>query len=268
MTPPQVDRRAPRRRPCERRHGDRPRADDDRAAAPARRGGQVHRVLRPRPRRAHRRRPGDHLQHVARVRGDGVDVPGRRRDPALPARHRPRGRARRRWSSATRRSRGSSATGSTSPSRPTPRRSTSTSPPSSRAWPGPRRPQDRVSLPQVGDSFADAFGAGRNGGGLGDGSVVISAITSCTNTSNPALMVAAGLVARKAVERGLTTKPWVKTSLAPGSRVVVGYLAPGGPHGAARAARLQPRRLRLHHVHRELRARCPTTWPAPSSATT
>jgi len=89
---------------------------------------------------------------------------------------------------------------------------------------GPRRPQDRVSLPRVGDSFADAFGAGRNGGGLGDGSVVISAITSCTNTSNPALMVAAGLVARKAVERGLTTKPWVKTSLAPGSRVVVGYL--------------------------------------------
>jgi aconitate hydratase len=53
---------------------------------------------------------------------------------------------------------------------------------------------------------------------------VISAITSCTNTSNPALMVAAGLVARKAVERGLTTKPWVKTSLAPGSRVVIGYL--------------------------------------------
>jgi aconitate hydratase A / 2-methylisocitrate dehydratase len=89
---------------------------------------------------------------------------------------------------------------------------------------GPRRPQDRVSLPGVGASFADAFGAGRNGGGLGDGSVVISAITSCTNTSNPALMIAAGLVARKAVERGLTTKPWVKTSLAPGSRVVIGYL--------------------------------------------
>ena len=117
---------------------------------------------------------------------------------------------------------------------------------------GPRRPQDRVSLPKVGQSFADAFGAGRNGGGLGDGSVVISAITSCTNTSNPALMVAAGLVARKAVERGLTTKPWVKTSLAPGSRVVIGYLRRAGAHGAARAARLQPRRLRLHHVHREL----------------
>jgi aconitate hydratase A / 2-methylisocitrate dehydratase len=89
---------------------------------------------------------------------------------------------------------------------------------------GPRRPQDRVPLARVGESFSDAFGAGRNGGGLGDGSVVISAITSCTNTSNPALMVAAGLVARKAVERGLTSKPWVKTSLAPGSRVVIGYL--------------------------------------------
>jgi aconitate hydratase len=63
---------------------------------------------------------------------------------------------------------------------------------------------------------------------LGDGSVVISAITSCTNTSNPALMVAAGLVARKALERGLTRRPWVKTSLAPGSRVVVGYLERAG----------------------------------------
>src|SRR6185312_5501776 len=79
---------------------------------------------------------------------------------------------------------------------------------------GPRRPQDRVSLPQVGRSFTDAFGAGAgNGSRLGDGSVVISAITSCTNTSNPALMVAAGLLARKALERGLSARPWVKTSL-------------------------------------------------------
>jgi aconitate hydratase len=94
---------------------------------------------------------------------------------------------------------------------------------------GPRRPQDRVSLPQVRRSFTDAFGAGAgNGSHLGDGSVVISAITSCTNTSNPALMVAAGLLARKALERGLTRRPWVKTSLAPGSRVVVGYLERAG----------------------------------------
>ena len=94
---------------------------------------------------------------------------------------------------------------------------------------GPRRPQDRVSLPQVGRSFSDAFGISTaNGSRLGDGSVVISAITSCTNTSNPALMVAAGLVARKALELGLRPKPWVKTSLAPGSRVVVGYLERAG----------------------------------------
>jgi aconitate hydratase len=94
---------------------------------------------------------------------------------------------------------------------------------------GPRRPQDRVSLPEVRRSFTDTFGAGAgNGSHLGDGSVVISAITSCTNTSNPALMVAAGLVARKALERGLTRRPWVKTSLAPGSRVVVGYLERAG----------------------------------------
>src|SRR5690349_23528545 len=77
---------------------------------------------------------------------------------------------------------------------------------------GPRRPQDRVSLPEVSRSFTDAFGAGTgNGSHLGDGSVVISAITSCTNTSNPALMVAAGLLARKALERGLSARPWVKT---------------------------------------------------------
>jgi aconitate hydratase len=94
---------------------------------------------------------------------------------------------------------------------------------------GPRRPQDRVSLPQVRRSFTDAFGAGSgNGSHLGDGSVVISAITSCTNTSNPALMVAAGLLAQKALGRGLERRPWVKTSLAPGSRVVVGYLERAG----------------------------------------
>jgi aconitate hydratase len=94
---------------------------------------------------------------------------------------------------------------------------------------GPRRPQDRVSLPDVGRSFSDAFGVStQNGSQLGDGSVVISAITSCTNTSNPALMVAAGLVAQKALALGLKRRPWVKTSLAPGSRVVVGYLERAG----------------------------------------
>jgi aconitate hydratase len=94
---------------------------------------------------------------------------------------------------------------------------------------GPRRPQDRVPLPQVGQSFAEAFGDGAgNGGDLHDGDVVISAITSCTNTSNPTLMLASGLLAKKAVERGLRSKPWVKTSLAPGSRVVMDYLERAG----------------------------------------
>ena len=96
---------------------------------------------------------------------------------------------------------------------------------------GPRRPQDRVALGRVPASFEDAFGGfggNRNGPGLGNGSVAIAAITSCTNTSNPALMLAAGLLAKKAVEKGLSTQPWVKSSLAPGSRVVVEYLDRAG----------------------------------------
>jgi aconitate hydratase len=121
---------------------------------------------------------------------------------------------------------------------------------------GPRRPQDRVALSKVKAEFSHALegwqaardgAAGTSaeaavarlenegGGGtavaarpetvLSDGAVVIAAITSCTNTSNPAVMIGAGLVAKKAVERGLTRRPWVKTSLAPGSKVVTDYLA-------------------------------------------
>ena len=123
---------------------------------------------------------------------------------------------------------------------------------------GPRRPQDRVALSDVKAEFNAALGGwqsardGANpksndyadarfadeGGGtavatrpetkVSDGAVVIAAITSCTNTSNPAVMIGAGLVAKKAVERGLTRKPWVKTSLAPGSKVVTDYLAKSG----------------------------------------
>ena len=91
---------------------------------------------------------------------------------------------------------------------------------------GPSRPQDRVSLAGVRESFARAFpGRSRSPrNGIGDGSVVIAAITGCTNTSNPSVMLAAGLLARKAAEAGLRPKPWVKTSLAPGSRVVSDYL--------------------------------------------
>ena len=133
---------------------------------------------------------------------------------------------------------------------------------------GPRRPQDRIPLSQSKTAFRDALaallpptthtpkesahGTGTDSVGvwgernvadvpgtvdlklgdhvhkLGHGSVVIAAITSCTNTSNPSVMIAAGLLARKAVERGLTRRPWVKTSLAPGSRVVTDYYERAG----------------------------------------
>jgi len=94
---------------------------------------------------------------------------------------------------------------------------------------GPKRPQDRINLPDVKKNFLDSLGAPpKTNGIVQDGSVVIAAITSCTNTSNPSVLVAAGLLAKKAVERGLKSKPWVKTSLAPGSKVVIDYLADAG----------------------------------------
>jgi aconitate hydratase len=103
---------------------------------------------------------------------------------------------------------------------------------------GPKRPQDRVPLRQAKSSFTkvvegtpDKQVSVRNNGDsfdLSSGAVVIAAITSCTNTSNPSLMLGAGLLAKKAVERGLHVKPWVKTSLAPGSKVVTNYLAAAG----------------------------------------
>jgi aconitate hydratase len=107
---------------------------------------------------------------------------------------------------------------------------------------GPRRPQDRVALAGAPRSFAEALDkeygkreeagkrvpvAGRNFD-LGHGDVVIAAITSCTNTSNPFVMIAAGLLAQNALKRGLQAKPWVKTSLAPGSQVVSDYLEQAG----------------------------------------
>ncbi|MFP6572390.1 MAG: aconitate hydratase AcnA [Vicinamibacterales bacterium] len=108
---------------------------------------------------------------------------------------------------------------------------------------GPKRPQDRVSLHQAKERFKkvlDDLSAGHSapvskgeaasdtGAELEDGAVVIAAITSCTNTSNPSVMIAAGLVAQKAVACGLKPKPWVKTSLAPGSMVVTEYLTAAG----------------------------------------
>jgi aconitate hydratase len=89
---------------------------------------------------------------------------------------------------------------------------------------------------------------------LRDGSVVIAAITSCTNTSNPSVMIGAGLLAKKAIAKGLRTKPWVKTSLAPGSRVVTGYPRRFRAAGVARRARFPDGGLRLHDMHRQQRA--------------
>ena len=118
---------------------------------------------------------------------------------------------------------------------------------------GPKRPQDRVPMVQVKQAFHEALTAPTSNRGfalpegelarhatvannghsaeIGHGAVVIAAITSCTNTSNPNVMVAAGLLARKAVAKGLATKSWVKTSLAPGSRVVTDYLEKSGLAG-------------------------------------
>jgi aconitate hydratase len=107
---------------------------------------------------------------------------------------------------------------------------------------GPKRPQDRVPLKTVKSGFGEAMDKEFGKAGeidrrvpvegrdftLGHGDVVIAAITSCTNTSNPTVMIAAGLVARKAVAKGLSAKPWVKTSLAPGSQVVAEYLEKSG----------------------------------------
>ena len=105
---------------------------------------------------------------------------------------------------------------------------------------GPKRPQDKVTLPMVDELFngdlkktygkdaAERVDVDGKDHDIGDGDVVIAAITSCTNTSNPDVLIAAGLVAQKAVEKGLKPKPWVKTSLAPGSQVVTDYLEKAG----------------------------------------
>jgi aconitate hydratase len=108
---------------------------------------------------------------------------------------------------------------------------------------GPRRPQDRVPLTEAKSAFKSAIGAYVEAGKetnpvdvhlesgvsqIDNGAVVIASITSCTNTSNPSVMLAAALLARKAVERGLVSKPWVKTTLAPGSKVVMDYYERAG----------------------------------------
>jgi len=105
---------------------------------------------------------------------------------------------------------------------------------------GPKRPQDKVELDVASTSFAKSFKENTKRDSaeensvegenykLKDGNIVIAAITSCTNTSNPSVLIGAGLVAKKAIEKGLKVKPWVKTSLAPGSQVVTDYLDKAG----------------------------------------
>ena len=140
---------------------------------------------------------------------------------------------------------------------------------------GPKRPQDRIPLGDMkrafqialtaptdqrgfalpADELARSASLGTNGDSvdMGHGSVVIAAITSCTNTSNPSVLIAAGLVAKKALERGLRVKPYVKTSLAPGSRVVTEYLEMAGLLEPLSRFRLQCRRLWVHNLYWQLR---------------
>ena len=105
---------------------------------------------------------------------------------------------------------------------------------------GPKRPQDKVLLTEASKNFdfnfknitkREVFSTSKVDGTdyeIKDGSILIAAITSCTNTSNPNVLIGAGLLAKKAIEKGLQVKPWVKTSLAPGSQVVTDYLAKAG----------------------------------------
>ena len=137
---------------------------------------------------------------------------------------------------------------------------------------GPKRPQDRIDLDKVKSTFEKLFSAPVKENGFGkkpedlqrtykafdgtpvkNGDVLIAAITSCTNTSNPGVLLAAGLLAKKAVELGLTVNPRIKTSLAPGSRVVTEYLGKAGLLPYLEKLGFNGRRLRLHHLHRQRR---------------
>ena len=137
---------------------------------------------------------------------------------------------------------------------------------------GPKRPQDRIDLERVKQTFTELYskpvaenGFARkpedlgkrvktfDGIDVGSGDVLIAAITSCTNTSNPGVLLAAGLLAKKAVELGLKVKPHIKTSLAPGSRVVTEYLSKAGLLPYLEKLGFYRRRLRLHHLHRQRR---------------
>ena len=240
------------------------------------------------PRAPDDRRSRDARQHVPRVRRDDRDLPDRRDDARLPAAHRPRRRRTSQLVEAYAKAQGLFRTAGD----PDPIYSETIELDLATVEPSLAGPEaaagSRVAEAgeeRLPDGAAVDDGVvveeGRRSGGVGarvgdrpvrrggvavaempdrrhrqldHGAVVIAAITSCTNTSNPSVMIGAGLLAKKAVERGLTRKPWVKTSLAPGSKVVTDYLRKAGLDAVSRSARLQPRRLRLHDLHRQQRA--------------
>ena len=193
------------------------------------------------PRQSAARGPRHHRQHGAGIRRDLRLLPDRRGDARLSRGDRRARTSASRWSRPMPRRKACSAP---------PRRPTRYSPRCSQldlgdvepSIAGPKRPQDRVPLAKAAAAFAEAldkeYGKAAEAGkrvpvqgknfDLGHGDVVIAAITSCTNTSNPFVMMAAGLLAKKALKKGLSVKPWVKTSLAPGSQVVTDYLDKAG----------------------------------------
>ena len=226
-------------------HRHRPRAHRDRDAAQGEGGGQIRRVLRRRRRLAQGPRPRDDRQHGAGVRRDHGLLPGGRQDARLFPRHRPHRRRNRRVEAYFKAQGlfGMPANGSIDYSQ-TLELDLATVMPS---LAGPKRPQDRIGLERVKSTFTGLYAkpVAENGFAkkpedlgkrfktfdgidIGSGDVLIAAITSCTNTSNPGVLLAAGLLAKKAVELGLKVKPHIKTSLAPGSRVVTEYLTKAG----------------------------------------
>ena len=250
------------------RHRHRPRADRHADAAQEGRGRQVRRVLRPRPRFADAGRPRDDRQHGAGIRRDLRLLPGRRRDARLPHDIRPRSRAASRWSRATPRRRACSATRATPdpvftdtleldlatvaavdgrPQAPAgPRRCSTDAKPAS---PTCMEGEFKKPAAELGKRYKVE---GKNFD-LGHGDVVIAAITSCTNTSNPSVMIAAGLLARNAAAKRphgqAVGEDLAGAGLAGRHRIS----RQGRPAEDARQARLQPRRLRLHHLHRQFR---------------
>ena len=214
---PRRDRLPPHRQAARGQHGDRPGADRHADAAQEGRGRQVRRVLRPRPRRPLGRDPADHRQHGAGIRRHLRLLPGRRRHARLPAAHRPRRRRAIALVEAYAKAQGMWSDARHAGAGLTPTSSSSTWPPCCPASPGrsgrrtrccsrtpPRRsaptsPRASASRPTTPTSASRSSGKNYE---ITHGDVVIAAITSCTNTCNPYVMLGAGLLARKARERG------------------------------------------------------------------